>query len=414
MIAINKLFKPKSKEIILKDLNGLSPNKLNELFLDAAYNGEPDFISLLLNAGVNVNISNADDDRTALMHAASTGRVDIINLLISNGANVNKKDDSGWTALILASINNYKEIIKLLLEAGADVNLKNNWRKSALNYASKNKSASMVSLLKKYGAMNEELNIFKPKSKDDIESIMNIMDPVELANMGFRQSNHEMVKMAIDKGVHLNQIEFFSSLLKNEINEWNDVIRYYINKQIIDKEYFNALSWSIVLGDLVMIKRILSYDYDYSTQFFKTNKATQLILKCLSNKISLDIFKYIYNHPKIHNIINEDHKKELFKQMVDVYYNDNFLDKILSESMNILKPKSKEEIKNIQTYYGDVLNHMLQIGKSLFGDIGDFLMHNINASSDIQFMYHKNSNLIADNFYKGISPEETANQIMNN
>lgn len=52
------------------------------------------------------------------MIASSSGRAAAVTLLLNAGANVNAtKSSGGWTALMAASDNGHDEVVKLLIEA---------------------------------------------------------------------------------------------------------------------------------------------------------------------------------------------------------------------------------------------------------------------------------------------------------
>jgi len=115
---IGGLFKPKSKENIIKDLSNLTKEKKGEKLIEASY----------------------------------AGRLDIVKLLIEAGADINIKNNYGVTSLMLASEGGYKEIVKLLIEASADINAKNIFGDTALMYAYENNHKEIIDLLKRYGA----------------------------------------------------------------------------------------------------------------------------------------------------------------------------------------------------------------------------------------------------------------------
>lgn len=68
----------------------------------AAMGGDASSITSLVNAGVNVNCTDAATNETPLMAAAGTGNADAVRALLSLNADPNQKNPTGHTALTLA------------------------------------------------------------------------------------------------------------------------------------------------------------------------------------------------------------------------------------------------------------------------------------------------------------------------
>jgi ankyrin repeat protein len=116
---------------------------------------------LLIKAGVNLNITNSDN-QTPLFKAGFWGQSDqIAQLLIENKADVNASDLNGRTPLISAIVAYNISVAEVLILNGADVNTvetmqsssENNfeWR-TPLYYAAKRDLTDLVKLLLEYGA----------------------------------------------------------------------------------------------------------------------------------------------------------------------------------------------------------------------------------------------------------------------
>jgi ankyrin repeat protein len=99
--------------------------------------------ALLLGANVEAVI---DNKYPVLQMAAIYGKTSAISLLINAGANVNREVGIGNTALKKAVAKNNKDAVKILLERGADVC--NNKEISALQIAEQNKYEDIISTLK--------------------------------------------------------------------------------------------------------------------------------------------------------------------------------------------------------------------------------------------------------------------------
>ena len=85
----------------------------------ATSRGHGNIVSLLLNAGVDVNARD-EDQRTALFHASRLGEEKILRELLIRGAKVNAKDKERKTALHKAAASGNEKVARLLLEHGAE------------------------------------------------------------------------------------------------------------------------------------------------------------------------------------------------------------------------------------------------------------------------------------------------------
>ena len=82
---------------------------------------------LLRDAGANLEARTGGDPRgsTVLHYAANGGCVEILSLLVEAGVNVNVANKSGYTPLHWAALGDeYIEFVELLLKAGAAVNVR--------------------------------------------------------------------------------------------------------------------------------------------------------------------------------------------------------------------------------------------------------------------------------------------------
>jgi ankyrin repeat protein len=99
----------------------------------AAFSGDPELVSLLLEFGADPLIRSSDDE-TALGAAAGTGfifgfhkerpaseRLEVIRILVERGLDLNWHDDYGITPLMAAANFGDVAIIRYLVEQGADL-----------------------------------------------------------------------------------------------------------------------------------------------------------------------------------------------------------------------------------------------------------------------------------------------------
>lgn len=140
--------------------NKLTPQeqeKLEEICLQSfefARQNDVDSLKILLQYGLNVNLSNHKGD-TLLMLAAYNGNYEATKLLLESGAIVDKMNDKGHTPLAGVCFKGYVDIAKLLLEYGASVDIQG--ALSPLNCAIMFKRSEIIPLLLKY--RNKKLNI---------------------------------------------------------------------------------------------------------------------------------------------------------------------------------------------------------------------------------------------------------------
>ncbi len=104
-----------------KSVAAEAPNIPVEFIMDKALNGDVDAIRLALEAGVDPNITDADN-RTPLMLAAFNAHIEIAERLLEAGARVDMRDSTNRTALMFACTGPDVRLVSLLLRRGADIN----------------------------------------------------------------------------------------------------------------------------------------------------------------------------------------------------------------------------------------------------------------------------------------------------
>ena len=167
------------------DVNATNNENVTALML-ASKKGNVDAMNVLINAGANMAIKDADGDTwihyaiygdcekevlqsitdlgvdvnaannknvTALMLASKKGNVDAMNVLINEGANITVKDVDGNTWIHYAIHGDCKkEVLQSIIDLGADVNAANNKNVTALMLASKKGNVDAMNVLINAGA----------------------------------------------------------------------------------------------------------------------------------------------------------------------------------------------------------------------------------------------------------------------
>jgi len=116
----------------------------NTLLILAAWKGNSQAVSLLVDAGADVNAKG--EYYTALTSAAWKGHTDIVKMLLEKeNIDVNIRNYWGNTALINAALYGYTDIVKMLLKnKNIDVNILENDGDSALGGAKNDEIKKML------------------------------------------------------------------------------------------------------------------------------------------------------------------------------------------------------------------------------------------------------------------------------
>ncbi|SMR60828.1 unnamed protein product [Zymoseptoria tritici ST99CH_1E4] len=104
------------------EVNPPGPERGNALMLASRY-GSVETVSLLLQAGADVNAKSHGDYSNALEAASAEGHEEVVQMLIDAGAEISARSNG----LQGASYGGHERIVKILLEAGADVNTLDRW-----------------------------------------------------------------------------------------------------------------------------------------------------------------------------------------------------------------------------------------------------------------------------------------------
>ncbi len=109
-------------------------------FFKLVSEGTPQSVHAAIDQGADVNAQDPLYGLTALMWAARFNQnPEVITILLKAGADVNMKDANGCTPLLWAAWGNQNpEVITILLRAGADAKAKNNQEKTAFDNAQAN------------------------------------------------------------------------------------------------------------------------------------------------------------------------------------------------------------------------------------------------------------------------------------
>jgi ankyrin repeat protein len=130
---------------------GLAASANARSLADAAEQRDGEGVRVLLNAGADVNATQADGT-TALQWAAYNGDADMVAALIGAGAGIGSTNLYGASPLTEACTRGDAAVVKLLLEAGADANATLKGGETALMLAARAGSVPAVKALLERGA----------------------------------------------------------------------------------------------------------------------------------------------------------------------------------------------------------------------------------------------------------------------
>jgi ankyrin repeat protein len=116
-------------------------------------NEVPKAMSILIEAGADVNEREQKKGLTVLMVAAGAGSNQLVDILLRSGAKINATTKSGRTALAVAVAGRHTSTVKLLIEAGANLKKADKQGNTPLMIAQSKGNKEIVKLLKEAGAV---------------------------------------------------------------------------------------------------------------------------------------------------------------------------------------------------------------------------------------------------------------------
>jgi ankyrin repeat protein len=118
----------------------------------AASRGHTNVVQILIDRQANLQLKDCFG-RDALCLASLKGHLEVVRALIQAGASINQRDVEGDTPLLMALSNTHKKLARFLIESGADVNVQNNNGRTPLMAAVEHRSyVDIVQMLVERGA----------------------------------------------------------------------------------------------------------------------------------------------------------------------------------------------------------------------------------------------------------------------
>jgi ankyrin repeat protein len=114
----------------------------------ASFFGHRSTVELLLGRGVEVNSPSRNEQHVMPLHSAAAGQhLEIARLLLKHGADPNTRQSGGFTALHAAAQNGQVEMVELLIEHAADIEAKSEDGRIPLDFAREGGHERVVRLL---------------------------------------------------------------------------------------------------------------------------------------------------------------------------------------------------------------------------------------------------------------------------
>ncbi len=132
-------------------INFRMENQGNSLLHLAAFFGQQEMVTYLLEKGVDVNLLN-DLQRNAAIFAIAGQHKDILEYLISEGVSINHTDDVERNAMHWCAIQGNAELAALLVEKGANIHAVDNEKKTPLHWAARRNLPEVAGVLLEHGA----------------------------------------------------------------------------------------------------------------------------------------------------------------------------------------------------------------------------------------------------------------------
>mmetsp|Transcript_3524 Transcript_3524/g.6675 ORF Transcript_3524/g.6675 Transcript_3524/m.6675 type:complete len:225 (+) Transcript_3524:29-703(+) len=130
-----------------------------QLFEVACQSGDANLIEKCLARGVNVDVLQDLDGRTALHLAATEGHTNMAKVLCDFGADTEVLDVDTWTPLHTAAKKGHTGVVQVLLAAGADENSVNHFNQTPLHFACANGHSNVARSLMFAGAIPSKQDI---------------------------------------------------------------------------------------------------------------------------------------------------------------------------------------------------------------------------------------------------------------
>jgi ankyrin repeat protein len=96
----------------------------SNVMIEGAKAGQVGIVRMLLDHGIDANVTYYGDGASALQLSSSRGHLQVVRVLLENGAEARLSGQSATNPLVQASRNGHLDVMKLLLQFGSSVDIK--------------------------------------------------------------------------------------------------------------------------------------------------------------------------------------------------------------------------------------------------------------------------------------------------
>ena len=280
-------------------------------------NCSKEVLQSIIDQGADVNATN-NNNSTALIQASSKGNIDAINVLLSAGANMAIQNvvDNTWIHCAIFG-NCSKEVLQSIIDQGADVNARNNQNITALMLASRKGNIDAMNVLLSAGANRtiEDADgdtwihyaIYGNCSKEVLQSIIDQGADVNATN----KNNTTALMLASEKG---------------NIDAMNVLLRAGADRTIEDAE---GDTWIHCAIHGNCSKEVLQSQIDQGADVNATNKTKTTALMLASRRENINAMNVliyagavrtiedINGDSWIHYAIHRDCSKDVLQSIID-------------------------------------------------------------------------------------------------
>eukprot|EP00803_Ostreobium_quekettii_P000797 evm.model.scf_1530.1 EVM.evm.TU.scf_1530.1 scf_1530:29554-39426(+) len=161
----------------------------------ASLEGHADVVDVLIDADANLDVQTLKDGRTPLSSASQNGHAPVVQALVVAGADVGlaMTGGNGLTPLMLASFMGHSDIVQILLLAGADPDQQNDVLETALHFASRTVGADSELVV---------TDLLDNGADIDVEDLLASYTPLGRAAY---YGNAGTARVLVDRGADLNR-----------------------------------------------------------------------------------------------------------------------------------------------------------------------------------------------------------------